>query len=434
MGQTYRKSTGAVNYGGGIDYDRWRVPGVLTVDVDDYDGDLIHPAGFLPVTKSRLFGNIEHDPATNHYATLRDLSLVTVPAEGRQAKALAAWSYFDRDNYESRQAFHLVAVGEKPGLSVEFEPHPANPPIDRGYKSVRQYDLGRPRNALEFRKAVLLGAAHCAQPVCPVAGVVLPDPEVVRDAMSKAVRDRKLGGEPLAPVFFKSLSAKYPARITVTVPGSPVTRKSVSMDPTQDPNAPPLPEPEPPVEDVPEDADRVPERDNAEDAAQSLMDLASQFRELAKKTLHGASRKNFPKFADQLDKMASQLTGHADGVSAELGSNDEPDGDEGADPDEPSDNDGDEYEFEPDDDAKEVAKAFRKSRVQNGKLVTKSGRIAKSLTQFTASQLKPAETLTSDEAPAELKAMMDRMERGIKKTNRRLADVNETIDQSPKRR
>lgn len=369
MGSVFRKSTGTVEYGG-IDRAGWRVPLVLSAAVDDHDGDLVHPGGFLP-TSGRLYANLEHDQATNHYAELKSLGMRSVTVDGKVVPVLAGWSHFDRDNPEARQVFGFVEIGALPGFSVEFEPSTGTPPLHRGFKSVR---LNRP--AYEFRKARLLGGAHCEQPVCPLAGVVLPDRAEVAEKALRILKDRRIGGEALLPSFAKAFSARFPARTTVTVPGSPVTRKSVSMDPTQDPNAPPLPEPEPPVEDAqPDDTGTPPTAKAAYDAAQGCEDLANAIEEGLKASEHMKGKAKLMKLVEDLRAVAEEASAVGDMVTGDVSGKDKT----------APDPDGKEPPSEPKDDDEPELKAIRKST--DGQVLTQTGYKPR---RFHASDLKPA--------------------------------------------
>jgi hypothetical protein len=306
----YVKSTASVDYSG-LDPELFRVPLVLTAEVDDIDGDIVRPSGVI--SAGSMYVNDEHDPKTNHYGTLRDLAMKSIPSEsGGRVNALVGNSYLNKDNPEARQLFWLVEAGYKSGASIEYETPPGHPPINRGYKSIR---LNRP--AFDFRKALLLGVAHCEKPVNPLCGAILPSEAEVREKALKFVTDRRIHGEPISPRFLKSLTTFASKAATVTVPRT--VRKA--MDDMDMAAAPDAPMDDMPVEDpgtMPDDT--PPEAAEAHEAAQALTDLAQRFRDLAAKTLHGSTRKTFPKLADQLEAMAAKANSHGDSVLAELDS------------------------------------------------------------------------------------------------------------------
>lgn len=318
------KGTGVIDRAG-FDPDAWDVPLLLTADVDDADGDRVRPEAC--VTAASMYANYEHQ-AAKVGVLLPDVRLVSVPVHDRRVNGLKGVARLNRDG-QGAQAKLLVESGVLTGASIEFEAVGA--PVDRGFKSLR---LDRP--AYDFRdRWRMLGVALCALPVCPLAGVIAPDPAEVREKALKVVTDNAVGGVPLLPVFAKSLSALAgPRRAAVTVPALPARK---AMDPTQ---APPADAVADPAMDAPPDAPSgPPEVDKLRDLGQRAVDIANELRDLAASTIDDGIHKQAMKLADQIEALAAKKTAIADGLEDKLasrkgggGGTDEPDGDEPVDP------------------------------------------------------------------------------------------------------
>lgn len=222
--------------------DEWSVSAVLSVPVEDLAGDVLDPAGLnFDPHKADPWVDLEHEanlqgtrrPAGWARSTLSVAGGVYAVTKARldvygvPHDLPVGTTYFDRDDPLQRQVYHLIRSGALPGVSLEFRP------VD-GFMKSRGFDSPYPhplpkRDAYEFARADVVRWTHCVEPVCPGALTILKSvaPELRaaveaedaanRDALAKALRDKKVGGETIHEHILKSLARYRPTTTLVAV-------------------------------------------------------------------------------------------------------------------------------------------------------------------------------------------------------------------------
>jgi len=202
---TYRVTWGVTPINKAV-ADNWSVRAVLTLPILDLAGDLVRPDGldFSPHAADPWVdlehGRTEHDrrpvgwarkslhrPGAPYSVEWADLD---VPGVGT-CRLPVGTTYFDRDDPLQRQVYELIRQDALPGVSLEFLPIES--------RVIANQSPLEPRPAYEFLKARVLRWSHCVEPVNPGALTVLKSVPPSVEVIAKAVRDRRVGDEPIDP-------------------------------------------------------------------------------------------------------------------------------------------------------------------------------------------------------------------------------------------
>lgn len=211
--------------------DDWSVRAVLTAPVPDLAGDIVRPEGldfraheadpWIDLEHGRTAAGRRpvgwarkslHRPGAPYAVEWADLD---VPGVGL-CRLPVGTTYFDRDDPLQRQVYELVRRDALPGVSLEFLPLEQLPIAERSPLE--------PRPAYEFRKAQVLRWTHCAEPVCPEALTVTKSVPPGLEVIAKAVRDRRLGDEPLHPYLHTVLKTHLETRQVHRTDGTTYTQ------------------------------------------------------------------------------------------------------------------------------------------------------------------------------------------------------------------
>lgn len=212
--------------------DDWSVRAVLTAPIPDWSGDIVRPDGldFSP-HESDPWVDLEHGrtdvgrrpvgwarksldrPGAPYALEWADLE---VPGIG-VCRLPVGTTYFDRDDPLQRQVYELIRRDALPGVSLEFVP------IEQ--VQIAERSPLEPRPAYEFRRAKVLRWAHCAEPVNPSALTVLKSVPPGLEVIAKAVRDGRLGDEPLDPYLRHCLKSHLEMRQVHRSDGTTYTQR-----------------------------------------------------------------------------------------------------------------------------------------------------------------------------------------------------------------
>lgn len=384
-----------------VDPAAWSVTALLTYPTHDLAGDYVRPEGLVwREHEADPWIDLEHglDPDVGRRpvgwarkSLHRDggkyaVQYLTVDIYGKSHTLPFGTTYFDRDDPLQRQTFRLCEAGALPGVSLEFRP-------DMTFaKSLGRSPL-EARNAYDFGRASVVRWTLCVRPVNPGALTVLkslPPP----DALHRALRDGRIGGEALHPVIRKSLGHYLPARVVRTTES-----KAMSPDPMasayDDPDAAPAPE------ETPEDdagGSGTPTAQAAFDASQQFADLGEQVKTICEQTLaalksgeHVKGRKAVAKVCETaeaelqplFEKLAADLADIGDAVAADLADDDADEPEEPSEVEEETPEEPDEVE-EPED---PTQKAVPLARGADGVLARIPAVFRKAIKRFTAAEI-----------------------------------------------